>query len=72
MTLFAFQSMRVPIRNYIEFIAIDHSGTDDKVLALRARALAIVYTVYNTITHHSSSSPPLDPFELIRVATTHR
>ena len=70
-TLFAFDSMGVPIRNVIEFLALDHSCTTDKVLALRAKALSIVYTVYNTLSHHPLTAPPLCPFNLIR-AVSHR
>ena len=70
-TLFAFRSMGAPISNAIEFVALDHSCTTDKVLALRARALSIVYTVYNTLSHHPAAAPPLCPFDLIR-AVSHR
>ena len=65
----AFRCMGVPIGNAIEFFALDHSCTTDKVLALRARALSIVYTVYNTLSHHSSAASPLCPYALIRAAT---
>ena len=71
-TLYAFQCMRAPIRNMTEFLALDHSATADKVLARRARALSIVYTVYNTLSHHCNSSPPMSPYLLIRAACTHR
>ena len=71
-TLETFRLMLVPIHNATEFFALDHSATNDKVLARRARALAIVYTVYNTLSHHSPSSPPLSPYDLIRVAIRHR
>ena len=71
-TLYAFDSMRVPIRNITEFLALDHCAIVTKVLALRARALAIVYTVYNTMSHHSTSAPPLCPYDLIRAACSQR
>ena len=70
-TLFAFDSIGAPIRNITEFLALDHSCTTDKVLALRAKALSIVYTVYNTLSHHPLTAPPLCPFNLIR-AVSHR
>ena len=65
-TLFAFRCMGAPISNAIEFLALDHRCTTDKVLALRARALSIVYTVYNTLSHHAAAAPPLCPYALIR------
>ena len=64
-TLFAFHSMGAPISNAI-FLALDHGCSTDKVLALRARALSIVYTVYNTLSHHAVAAPPLCPYALIR------
>ena len=54
----AFRCMGVPISNAIKFFALDHRCNTDKVLALRARALSTVYTVYNTLSHHPSAAPP--------------
>ena len=60
--------MGVPIRNMIEFLALDHQSTVAQVLARRARALAVVYMVYNTVSHHPSSAPPFEVLDFINIA----
>ena len=63
-----FKRFDVPITCTTEFLCLDHACTVVGVLTQRVRALAVVYLVYNTVTHHSSSSPPLSIPELLNVA----
>ena len=67
-TCLIFKRFHVPISNTVEFLALDHACTAVRVLTLMVRALAVVYMVYNTVTHHPSSSPPLNLPDLINVA----
>ena len=68
-TLLTFEKLNVPVKNLVQFLALDHGTTNTKTLTLRVRALGVVYTVYNTMSHLSASSRLLlSPLDLINTA----
>jgi len=62
-----FKRFNVPICSTVQFLSLDHAATSTNVLALRAQALAALYLIYNTVTHHPPSAPPIIVDELINV-----
>ena len=62
-----FKRFNVPICNTMQFLSLDHLATSVNVLALRAQALAALYLIYNTLTHHPPDAPSIIINELINV-----
>ena len=60
-----FNKFGVPSNCIQQFLCLDGAAEVSSILCKRLKALSALYTIYNTVSHHPSSLPPLRLVDLI-------